>query len=458
MSNLVLWGMQALGFLIQVLPPAWITIYFFRGQYRYSFRRVRRIFAGVLAAEALLFATVSMGFYHAGFGQVYLAANLVFACCVAACFCLLARLARAGLKKKLFIFLLALNYACLVMCLEYLGLEFLGMLSKEEEAAVLAYASEDLILLACASALLFPVFYYVIFRKKARRIWNMEDKGWNLLLAVQIVYYILACAVLLATDVVLDTLTGLVLEGFLLFSEITLFGVAFQLLDLSEKKHEAELENERSRQSLRLQEQQYAGMRDSIEQTRRQRHDLEHHFALLSVWSQKEENLPRIREYLEEYLEESADAAEKFCKNMAANAVLSYYARELGEAGIDFRAKVSLPERMWIKNVHLSVLFGNALKNALEACGKCLEEGMEVPRVFLQAAVIQHALVLRMENSACQKTWKDEGGWHSSRRDGYGTGLSGIEEIAGLYHGSMEIEQKPGTFILKAVLYEEGCL
>ena len=90
------------------------------------------------------------GFYHAGFGQVYLAANLVFACCVAACFCLLARLARAG------------------------------------------------------------------------------------------------------------------------------------------------LENERSRQSLRLQEQQYAGMRDSIEQTRRQRHDLEHHFALLSVWSQKEENLPRI--------------------------------------------------------------------------------------------------------------------------------------------------------------------
>ena len=314
MSNLVLWGTQALGFLIQVLPPAWITIYFFRGQYRYSFRRVRRIFAGVLAAEALLFATVSMGFYHAGFGQVYLAANLVFACCVAACFCLLARLARAG------------------------------------------------------------------------------------------------------------------------------------------------LENERSRQSLRLQEQQYAGMRDSIEQTRRQRHDLEHHFALLSVWSQKEENLPRIREYLEEYLEESADAAEKFCKNMAANAVLSYYARELGEAGIDFRAKVSLPERLWIKNVHLSVLFGNALKNALEACGKCLEEGMEVPRVFLQAAVIQHALVLRMENSACQKTWKDEGGWHSSRRDGYGTGLSAIEETAGLYHGSMEIEQKPGTFILKAVLYEEGCL
>lgn len=400
MSNLVLWGMQALGFLIQVLPPAWITIYFFRGQYRYSFRRVRRIFAGVLAAEALLFATVSMGFYLAGFEQVYLAANLVFACCVASCFCLLARLARAGLKKK----------------------------------------------------------HYVIFRKKARRIWNMEDKGWNLLLAVQIVYYILACAVLLATDVVLDTLTGLVLEGFLLFSEITLFGVAFQLLDLSEKKHEAELENERSRQSLRLQEQQYAGMRDSIEQTRRQRHDLEHHFALLSVWSQKEENLPRIREYLEEYLEESADAAEKFCKNMAANAVLSYYARELGEAGIDFRAKVSLPERLWIKNVHLSVLFGNALKNALEACGKCLEEGMEVPRVFLQAAVIQHALVLRMENSACQKTWKDEGGWHSSRRDGYGTGLSAIEEIAGLYHGSMEIEQKPGTFILKAVLYEEGCL
>ena len=89
---------------------------------------------------------------------------------------------------------------------------------------------------------------------------------------------------------------------------------------------------------------------------------------------------------------------------------MSYYARELGEAGIDFRAKVSLPERLWIKNVHLSVLFGNALKNALEACGKCLEEGMEVPRVFLQAAVIQHALVLRMENSACQKTWKDEGG------------------------------------------------
>ena len=73
--------------------------------------------------------------------------------------------------------------------------------------------------------------------------------------------------------------------------------------------------------------------------------------------------------------------------------------------------------------------------------------------IAVQAAVIQHALVLRVENTSAREADRDEGGWRSSKRKGYGTGLSTIEDVAELYQGTVNIEQKNNRFILKAILY-----
>ena len=454
MSTLGLGITQAAGFLIQVFPPAWITLYFFRGQYRYPFHRVKWSLAAVLAAGTLLFAAGTLASHFLVEDKTYLMANLISIPCLALCLGYFVWVTLADLAKKLFVFLLMLNYACLVLSLSNIVLGRIWV-NYERTLGQLPYYPIDILVMGVFTCCLLPVFSHFVFGKRMQKIWNMEGRGWNALLIVQAVYFVLASVVALFTDILIEEEQGLILLSVLFFSELVLYGIAFQLLELVEEKHRTELENEKNRQTLRLQEQQYENMQESMRLTRKQRHDLEHHFALLSVWSQKEENLPKIREYLEEYLEESRGKEERFCENEAVNAILNYYARLAEEEGIRLETQMDLPERIQVKNVHLSVLFGNALKNALEACRECQGKGMEA-KIRLQAALIQHALVLRVENSCCHEVKKDRGGWRSTKRDGYGTGLSAMEDVAEFYHGSLEAGREGDRFLLKAVLYDAG--
>lgn len=454
MTLLSLGVCQAAGFLIQVFPPAWITLYFFQGQYRCPFRRVKWTLAGVLAAETVFFTAGTLFGHFAAEDKTYLIANLVSIPCLAVCFWLFMRVTLADLKKKLFVFLLMLNYGCLILSLSNMVLGRME-LDYEKTLGQFPYYPMDVLVIGCFTCCLLPVFSHFVFGKRMQKIWNMEGKGWKALLGVQAVYFTLASAAALFMDILIDGEQSMIFLSFLFFSELVLYGIAFQLLELAEEKHKAELENERNRQTLRLHEQQYENMQESMKLTRKQRHDLEHHFALLSVWSQREENLPKIREYLEEYLEESRGKEIRFCSNEAVNAILNYYARLAEEEGIRLEAQLDVPEQIQVKNVHVSVLFGNALKNALEACRECQGKGMEA-KIRLQAALIQHALVLRVENSCCHEVRKDRGGWRSTKRDGYGTGLSAMEDVAEFYHGSLEAGREGDTFLLRAVLYDAG--
>lgn len=441
---------QAAGFIIQMFPPAWIMLYFFCGQYRYPFQKVKRIMGGALAAGTVIFTAGTVMSYFMLTDKTYLMANLIFLLCLAVCFELFVWLTLADMKKTIFVFLLMLNYACLVLSLENI---VIGSLNYKKTLVQLPYYPLDILLLGLFTICLLPVFCHFVFGKKMQKVWSLQGKEWNALLGVQAVYLVLVSMAAVSIDVLIDAELGTILLSFLFFSELALYALAFQLLELTEDKHQTELEIEKNRQILRLHEQQYASMQESMEMTRKQRHDLEHHFALLSIWSQKEENLPKIREYLQEYLEDSRGRDKRFCSNEAVNAILNYYYRLTEEENIWMEVQVEIPEGILVKNIHLSILFGNALKNALEACRECrkMEKSAEIT---VRAAIIQHAFVLRVENSCCHQVRKDEGGWASTKREGYGTGLSAMEDVAELYQGSLEARQERDSFVLKVVLYK----
>ena len=450
MNEFVLYVYQPLGFLVQMFPPAWMLLYVFRGQYRYSFRWTRLILTCLLLFLTLLFTLSTLFSYFSGSDQLYLTANLIFGLCLLSCFIVFSALTTAEMKKKLFFFFLVLNYACLVLAVENAIQEIFFQGAKRIEQ--LPYFLSDVVIFIGLTSILSPLFYGVVCKKYLQRLWNLQGKGWSLLLAAQSVYFSLACVVVVFSGILIDTKIAYILLGFLFFTELVMYVIALRLLELSEEKHDAELAGERSRQNMRLHEQQYESLKESIELTRKQRHDMEHHFALLYVMSQKEEDLPKLRAYLEEYLSENTVKNVRFCDNYTVNAFLNHYAQLCGEKQIALQARLDLPEELWVKDIHLSILFGNALKNALEACTQCREQGMDAV-IAVQAAVIQHALVLRVENTIAREADRDEGGWLSSKRKGYGTGLSIIEDVAELYQGTVNIEQKNNRFILKAILY-----
>lgn len=77
----------------------------------------------------------------------------------------------------------------------------------------------------------------------------------------------------------------------------------------------------------------------------------------------------KLREYLQSYKKTlPSDRAMIFCSHYAINALLLYFAQQAEDHHIDFSVSAKLPAQIGIPDNILSVLLGNLLENALEAC------------------------------------------------------------------------------------------
>lgn len=106
------------------------------------------------------------------------------------------------------------------------------------------------------------------------------------------------------------------------------------------------------------------------ENTRRLRHDIRHHFKILSGLLAD----GRTRE-AQEYLSRLGDTADalkvrEYCKNSVVNSVLSVFGEQAEAEGIATDFQVDFPSESPIDSLELGVVLANALENAIHACQK----------------------------------------------------------------------------------------
>ena len=142
-----------------------------------------------------------------------------------------------------------------------------------------------------------------------------------------------------------------------------------KLLEESARNHRLHIE----KHILSLQAKQYKTLRDQIHKTRQLRHDLRQHLMVISAHLQKQD-LDALREYLSSYKSQLPDMPTLYCKNYTVDTVVRYYIEQALEAGVACKVELNLPEKMFINDPDLCVLFGNLLENALEACQAALSE------------------------------------------------------------------------------------
>lgn len=133
-----------------------------------------------------------------------------------------------------------------------------------------------------------------------------------------------------------------------------------------------------------------------------------------------------------------------------AESVISYYAMLARDCRIQFQVQVDYPDDCLVTVTDITVLLGNLLENAVEACRR--EEGRNR---FIKLRVRRRnrwQLLILVDNS-CAKTVLFEGGTpQSSKREGAGIGISSICEIAGRYGGAARFEHKDGVFYASVYL------
>ena len=238
------------------------------------------------------------------------------------------------------------------------------------------------------------------------------------------------------------------------------------------------LELQQKNYQLSMQSLQYENLQTKITEARRARHDVRHHISLLQKYMQ-EQDYEALAEYLQQYQKSIPDDVPiSYCENVAVNAVLLYFAQVAKNEEIEYEVRVSLPKETGMEDADLSVLFGNLLENALDACEEEIEkiqkgqsaqseqklqeaektqdgqihlygetEKSNVGKVIINASQKGQALCVTVDNTFSGKLRQDrEGRLLSTKHRGSGMGTESVKMIAEKYHGVCRFEVADGMF------------
>ena len=204
-------------------------------------------------------------------------------------------------------------------------------------------------------------------------------------------------------------------------------------LELKEKNHQ-----------LTMQTVQYENLQEKITEARRAKHDVRHHIAVMQGYLNNKD-YAALNDYLNRYGRSLPDDSPiRFCENTAADAVLLYFAQQAKNSGIDYAVKAEIPQNIGISETDISVLLGNLLENALDACKA--ENGGE-KKIIVRADVLGGSLCITVDNTFTGELKKTaDGKLISTKHRGEGLGTSSVKSIAEKYGGICRFEKKEGFF------------
>lgn len=214
---------------------------------------------------------------------------------------------------------------------------------------------------------------------------------------------------------------------------------------LREKLHLTEIQ-------ISAQQKHMADLQARIQQTRRMRHDMRHHFLVLGNFT-KNRDLKGLQEYLEKVSVYSIlRPAEVFCDYPAVNALLGYYKEEAEKGQIEMTLQVSLYEKIPVTDMELCIILGNLLENAVEACRRMESQDKSIA---LELSMVSSALLVIMVRNSYEGVVRQapDGTFLSAKTKGrQGIGISSVLDITEKYHGVSRFEYKDQIFQVSLLL------
>lgn len=173
------------------------------------------------------------------------------------------------------------------------------------------------------------------------------------------------------------------------------------------------------------------------------KHDFHHHLQTLRGQLESGE-YDRAIQYIDQ-LDHNIMHVDTLLKtgNVCVDAILSAKLSLARNAGIAVRVKANLPDELLLSDVELSIVIGNLLDNAIEACA-AVPEKERFLRLYL--SMKGNMLYFSMLNSSGNKQPK-RGGLFASRKNGlHGFGLHRAESIIRDHGGWCKYNSEDGAF------------
>lgn len=134
-------------------------------------------------------------------------------------------------------------------------------------------------------------------------------------------------------------------------------------------------------------------------------------------------------------------------------AILSYFSEQARTFGITYSVSASIPKHISISETDLSILFGNLLENAIDACNA---QSGEDKKIIVRVKTDDHSLCVTIDNTFSGSLDIDqERHFVSSKHEGLGLGTESIKSIAEKYGGVCQFEANNGMFYASVMCFKD---
>ena len=172
------------------------------------------------------------------------------------------------------------------------------------------------------------------------------------------------------------------------------------------------------------------------------KHDFHHHLQTLKGQLEAGE-VDRAIAYIEQ-LDKNLQGVDTLLKtgNVTVDAILSAKIAQARAEGIAVTVQANLPRELTLSDLELSIVIGNLLDNAIEACRKA--EGEKFLRLTLR--IKGNMLYFYLLNSAGKKQTKIGSLFRTGKTGAHGFGLHRAEAILRQHGGWVKYNSEDGAF------------
>lgn len=202
-----------------------------------------------------------------------------------------------------------------------------------------------------------------------------------------------------------------------------------------------------------LMEKHYEEVQNMYHQIRGWRHDYHNHIQTMKAHLLMG-NLEELKQYLNE-LDHDLTTVDTVIKtgNVMIDAILNSKISLAKIRNIKIDAKAVVPKELGntVLEVDLSLIIGNLMDNAMEACMEIEEQEQRFIRIYID--ILKGQLYIYIMNAFAGRRERKGNLYESTKRRGYhGFGLMRVDRVVEKYHGYLERQDEENVFVTEIML------
>lgn len=318
-------------------------------------------------------------------------------------------------------------------------------------ALELTHRTYSLCLIIVQIIILFPIALFLNKWYPKEDQFAINSKIWRSLCLVPVIFYVIWYYIFYHVSDVPSLNMALkpantLFMLFLLCAQMFIYCFVFHFVTTYNKLMLLKEENNQ----LNIQTLQYQNFQHQVQDIRTMRHDLRHHLTLMCRYADNDK-YDELKNYLHHYTEQLADSNTiVYCNILPLNMLLVYYSQLCKESNISMDIKLNIPDSLILSNSEITVLFGNLLENAYDAC-RTQTTGSK--QITLHGLCRQQQIIFTLDNTFDNKILTDsENHFLSTKHEGYGFGTKSSQNVVLKYHGFIDFNINGNLFCVSFMI------